>query len=267
MLEKLLSRVVIGLGVGTIRGLTMPVLGGLLFAVQMMFAVHAVRSGKEYFWIYIILLVPALGCAVYFFSQVLPGLGRNQAIQKAGHTLIKAVDPERELRRRKQELELADTLENRSKLAEECLQANFYAEAIGLFESCLQGMHENDPQLMLKLSEAYFKSNKFIQAKLCMDRLIEKNPDFKSHDGHLLYAKTLSALDLREEALKEYSILTDVYPGEEARVRFGLLLQKMGEPEKAKSVFQESVMRAGLAPKYYRKKEKTWVRIAQDNLN
>ena len=48
-----------------------------------------------------------------------------------------------------------------------------------------------DPHLLLELATAYFAADQFTQSKTTLETLIEKNPDFKSHEGHLLYARSL----------------------------------------------------------------------------
>ncbi|MCU7960171.1 MAG: hypothetical protein KZQ58_09260 [gamma proteobacterium symbiont of Bathyaustriella thionipta] len=66
--------------------------------------------------------------------------------------------------------------------------------------------------------------------------------------------------------MEEYAALSHSYPGEEARVRYGLLLLESGQTEKATQLFQESLLRAKRAPKYYRKKEQKWLKLAQQNI-
>jgi hypothetical protein len=237
----------------------------LLLLVEVAFVVHAIRTGKDTYWIYIIIFVPVVGCIAYFITQILPDLSHSRTIKKVENSLLKAIDPQRELKRRKDELELSDTLDNRLRLADECVEAGFTDDAISLYENCLKGVHEDNPHIMLKLAQAHFKSGDNDKTKLALERLIESNPDFKSADGHLLYARSLENLALLDDAIKEYEILARSYPGEEARVRYGLLLQKNGQTEAAQKLFNKTLQSARLAPKYYRKKEKQWIRIAKEN--
>jgi len=243
----------------------MPILAVLLIIIQIAFVIHVVRTGREVFWIYIIIFVPAIGCLVYFITQVLPEIGQNRTLRRASNTLIKAIDPQRELRKRKEELKFSDTLDNRFRLANECMEANLTEDAVSLYESCLKGSHEGDPHIMLKLAQAYFQGGNSDKTKLTLEELIKLNPDFKSADGHLLYARSLEELGLLDDAIKEYGILAQSYPGEEARVRYGILLKKQGKTEKAKAVFDEILLRAKRAPKYYRRKEKEWIQIAREH--
>jgi hypothetical protein len=244
----------------------MTFLGILLFIVQAAFAVHVIRTGRETYWILIIMGIPALGCALYFFTQVLPDSRNNYTVRKTGNQLLKAIDPERELRARKEELAVVDTVENRLKLADECIEAGLYDEAIPLLQKTLDTTHENDPYMLLKLAQALFGKQDYQETVNTLELLIEKNPDFQSHDGHLLYARSLEALHRTDEALQEYKALAVSYPGEEGRIRYAQLLQQTNQPDEARRVFEDVLTRTKRAPKYYAKKEKQWIAIARQEL-
>jgi hypothetical protein len=76
---------------------------------------------------------------------------------------------------------------------------------------------------MLKLAQTYFAYENYQQAINTLDQLIKLNPNYKSTDGHLLYARSLEGLKHFEDALKEYKVVSETYPDEEGRVRYGLL--------------------------------------------
>ena len=244
----------------------MPLIG-LSLIIQIAFAIHVVKTGREIYWVYIIMFLPGIGAGLYFFTQVLPDLGQSRTINTAKNSLIKAIDPQRELRKRKQQLALANTLDNKLKLAEECFDANMITDAIELFQVCLKGVGEGDPNIMVKLANAYFANQDYEMAMQTLDETIKLNPNYNSPDGHLLYARSLEKLQRFDQALEEYSALSETYPGEEGRVRFGLLLLKLEQPNKAIEVFNQTITRSKLAPKFYQKKEKHWIKIAKLNLN
>jgi len=242
----------------------MPILSLLCLSVELFFAIHVIRTDRERYWIYVI-MIPGIGCLLYFFTQFLPDMGHHRGVVRTGRKLIKAIDPQRELRQRKEALVLSDTVENRIQLANECVEAGLHDDAIELYQSCLKGMHETDPHIMLKLAMAWFDLKRPEKTKQLLESLLEKNPEFQSLDGHLLYARALEQLSLNDAALAEYQVLSTSFPGEEARVRYALLLFKTGEVEAAKRQFDETILRAKRAPKYYRKKEKAWITIAREH--
>lgn len=244
----------------------MTFLGILIFIIQAAFAVHVIRTGRETYWIFIIMGIPALGCALYFFTQILPDSRNNYTVRKTGNQLLKTLDPERELRARKDELAIVDTVENRTKLADEYIEAGQYDEAIPLLKKSLDTTHEDDPYMLEKMARALFGKQDYQETVNTLDLLIEKNPDFQSHDAHLLYARSLEALDKTTEALDEYKALATSFPGEEGRIRYAQLLEKKDQPDQAKQVFQDVLTRTKRAPKYYQKKEKQWIAIAKQGL-
>ena len=243
----------------------MPILG-LAFIIQLAFAIHVVKSGKEIYWIYIIMFIPGIGAAIYFFTQVLPDLGQSRTVHTAKNSLLKAIDPQRELRKKKEQLALANTLDNKLKLAEECYQANMLDDAIELFQSCLTGLGEGDPDIMVKLSQAYFAREDYQLTIQTLDEATEKNPSYNSADAHLMYARSLEKLNKTKLALSEYEVVSENYPGEEGRIRYALLLVKEQQLEKAKDIFEQSINRSKLAPKFYQKKEKHWIKIAKSQI-
>ncbi len=240
----------------------MPILGVLIVIIQVLFAVHAVRSGKDTFWIWIIIGVPGLGCLLYFLTQILPELLGSRTAAQAKTRLVKAVDPQRELRARMEQLQVANTTQNKLLLADECMEAGLFSDAVNLLEQCLVGQDKNEPNIMERLAFAYFEKADPANAKKTLDDLIRSNPDYKSTDGHLLYARSLEALELYDDAKREYEVLLESYPGEQARVRFALMLKSQGDVSRADSLFSESLERSKRAPKHYREREKEWLRLA-----
>ncbi len=237
----------------------MPGLAILTLILQAGCAIHVVKTGREYYWIMLIVFVPLLGCLVYIATQILPELRASRGAHRARNRLLKAIDPERELKRLKDELALSDSIDNRLALAEECHQAGRPDDAAELYQACLSGPFADDPHILLKLARVQFDSGESATARQTLDRLKTTNPDFQSSDGHLLYAKALEKLGETEHALEEYAALSTTFPGEEARVRYGLLLASLGRAEEAQVQFDQTLLRARRAPSYYRRKEKRWI--------
>jgi hypothetical protein len=56
------------------------------------------------------------------------------------------------------------------------------------------------------------------------------------------------------------------YPGEEARVRYALLLKKTGHTERAMALFDETLTRTRRAPRHYQRAQRQWVDTARSDL-
>ena len=146
------------------------------------------------------------------------------------------MDPDRELRRASAEVEISGNVDARRRLAEELLERSQYDAAIDVYQGGLKGIFEHDPTLLLGLARAQFGKQDYAAARATLERLTQHNPDFKSTDAQLLYARTLEAQDALDEAERVYATLAPGYPGAEARLRYGLLLKRRGK-QRRRSAF------------------------------
>jgi len=234
--------------------------------LQILFAAHAIKTGRNLLWIFLIIIFPLIGMVLYAVIELLPELRQSRASRRAASTLAKSLDPARDLRRHQAELQIAGTVENKTKLARAYLERREYAEAISLFESAATGIHKDDPDILLGLAHAYFLGGRPADAKAALERLLQAHPNYQSADGHLLYARCLEALDDQQAALKEFEAVAGYYPGAEAKVRYGQLLKRLGREHEARAVFKDLLTVAEHAPSHYRKAQKEWLSIAEREL-
>ena len=71
----------------------MHVLGALAVVVQIVCLVHVFKTGRPYWWFWVILLGSVVGCTVYFIVEILPDLRRSPTVKRFGSDFITAVDP------------------------------------------------------------------------------------------------------------------------------------------------------------------------------
>ena len=241
----------------------MPFIVIVTFMIEFACAVHVVRTGRPLYWLFLIFIAPMLGCAVYFFVEMLPDLQHSRAARNAGSNLRRVVDPGRDYREAVRNLEDVDSVENKRALAALCLERGQYDEAVDLLKRCLTGVHHHDPAVMKELAEAYFKRGSYIDVIRTLDELRQHNPDYQSSAAHMLYARALDELGRYGEAESEYEALTEYFSGEEARARLALLLLKSGQPERARTEFEKIVHSVDRANKVYFRAQREWYDLAK----
>lgn len=244
----------------------MPLLAGLALALDVACIVHALRARQPYYWFLLIIALPTIGAAIYFFSEILPDIMHSRAARDAASDLGKMIDPAREIRDATAALRLTDTAENRKRLAEALYADNRFDEARTMYETALEGAHADDPALLMGLTRALFSLKEYRSTCDTLDRLRETNPDFESAEGHMLYARAREGMDDLDQALIEYESLSGYFPGEEARCRYGLLLQRAGNVDDARAQFEAVVRSVETAPKTYFRAQRDWYQIAKNNL-
>lgn len=231
--------------------------------VQGLAILHVLRTGRDMRWIFLILFVPGLGPLIYLVAEVLPSLNQNLTARRAARRVRDAVDPGRGVRERMLDYERNPSVETGSRLADELVRAGRHNEAIRVCEHARTGLFEDDPKILLSLASAQFAASRFRAAIESLDRLREKNPGFRSPDGHLLYARALEACGENDRALEEYAAVSGYYPGAEARVRHALLCKKLGRTEQAEQMLAAILKDARLAPRHFQRSQREWLELAE----
>src|SRR5262245_22311549 len=237
---------------------------GILTAALTLFAVvHLFRTGRNMVWLMVMLFVPVIGPLAYLIVEVLPSFGQNPAARKAFSRARKAIDPNRGVREGSLNYERSQNADTASRLAEELTKAGRHDEAIRVCMEARTGLFEDDPKILLALSKAQFAASRYTDVIATLDYLREKNPGFRSADGHLVYARALDESGASARALEEYAALVNYYPGAEARVRQAMLYKKTGDKARAAELFAALLKDARLAPKHFRRSEREWIELAE----
>jgi hypothetical protein len=186
--------------------------------------------------------------------------------QHARRRVVSTLDPERHYRLLTDQLELTDTIANRAALAEECLLLGKFAEAKRHYEHVLALPMGDDAIYAFGKARAEFGMGHPQEAVGTLDALRRRWPDYQSAEGHLLYARALEESGRIEDALTEYQAVANYYPGAEARVRYGLLLQKSDRHDEARAVLSEVLGQLKRAPAYVKRAQAEWIALAEKTL-
>ncbi len=238
----------------------------LSLLIQVALIVHVIKTGRNSLWIWAIALLPAAGPIAYVVVEILPGLFSGSAARRARAGMHKIIDPNRGLRRASAEVEISGNVDARRRLAEELFERGQYDRAIEVYTGGLHGIFEHDPTLLLGLARAQFEKQDYSSVRATLERLEAQNPEFKSADARLLYARALEAGADLDAAEREYAALAPGYPGAEARCRYGMLLKRRGKLDEARRVFTDLLGSAQLGPAHYRKAQAEWLERARTDM-
>jgi len=239
----------------------------VMLLLQATLVIHALKTGRDTKWIWIIVAVPGIGSLAYLVIELGPEiLGSGQGRQ-ASKRVMEKLNPNKGINEASLEYERSATVANSTRLAEECMAKERYAEASKLYRQCLTGMTENDPNILFGLAQSEYGAQNYQEVKTALDTLIEKNPDFKNQDAHLLFAKNLHKMGDTKTAMEEYEVLVSYYTGPEPTYRYAMLLKEQGQQPKAKQLLQSILTRVDLSPRHYKNLHKKWIDLARKELD
>lgn len=239
----------------------------LVFLMQAVLVVHVMKTGRDQKWIWIVMMLPGAGGLAYILLELAPDLLATRQGRNASKRVMSSMNPNKEFNDASLEYERSSTVANSIRLAEECLTKDRFSEAADLYRGCLQGMNEFDPDIMFGLAQSEYGLGNYADVRSLLDTVIEKNPDYKNQEAHLLYAMNLQQLGQVEKAIEEYEVLVNYYTGPEPTYRYAMLLKEQGEVAKSKQLFESIMRNVELSPKHYSFLHRDWIRATKKELN
>jgi hypothetical protein len=235
----------------------------LIFVLDIVLVVHAAKTGRFSPWGYVILILPGVGAAAYIAVELLPEWFGGYNGQVAQRTVARAINPGRRYRDLTDELAALDTIANRAALASECLTLGKFEEALWHYNAIVAQPLADEPYFFLGKARAQFGLRQYDAAIATLEDLMQRWPDVRSVDGHLLYAIAMEESGRHNEALAQYANLGEYFPGIEPRARQALLLHKLGRAEEAQTLAQELVLGLKRAPAHVRNSQRHWLQRMQ----
>ncbi|MEZ5830130.1 MAG: tetratricopeptide repeat protein [Dongiaceae bacterium] len=242
----------------------MPVIGGVIILLQLTVVYHAFKTGRPYYWIFVIMAFPVMGALVYFLVEILPGSRSERNLKKIGNDIVKAMNPDRGMKRKAEELAICGSVENKLKLADELVERGMFDEAIPLFKSAREGQFYFAPDLLYGLARAYFFNGEYLEARKLLGELQEHAPRYYAQEVALMKARAACKFGDRATARAEIETLLDRFVGLEARYRYAEILFEDGQAARAKSELERVIDHA----KRFKVSadERTWARLARQGL-
>lgn len=225
----------------------------LIIAVQVFCIVDVVRHGRSAIWISALIFLPVASTIAYLIVEVLPNLRHNRHVRAARQTVIEKLDPERELRAARGQLDIADTMANRIRVADALTELGRHDEALPLYQ---RGAGPRpDFRTGEKLARSLYFNDRPQEGLSVLDAMPKVTGQSDQDRTKLLRARILEDMGRNDEALDLYAEVMDRMPGDEARCRYAALALKVGRQAEAKRVLEEVEQRMKYIDRHTRMSE------------
>ena len=231
------------------------VIGLLIFAFQIWMIVDCVRSGNDWYWIWIILFLGPIGAAIYFFMFRYGSSGIERSFSKRRNQL-------RQIEELKSKIHHLDKADHYAELGDIHRERHEWALAQQAYESAL----ERDGEMFdtkVHLGYVLLAQNRPHEAWKFLEPALQQKPSFES--GQLLWqsARCQAALRQLPQARQLYERLLDSHSYFEAQYEYAELLDRLGERDACIAVAKQLVHDVRHAPRFSQRASRPWLKKAQ----
>jgi hypothetical protein len=222
------------------KGNNMPFIGiGLHILVALFFAVHAVRTGRDIYWLLILFMFPLLGSIVYLFAVYLPDSRLQHTVRKTVSAAAKSLDPGRTLREAQNAYDLTPTAQNQMRLASALLEMGDSAQAAEHYEACLKGPFSTDPDIRLGAAKARLHCGHGVAAIELLEAIQKENADYRPEQVALLLAQAYGQVGRNQDAQAAFTSAIHRFGSLEARAEYAIWALSIGDHNAAKAQYQK----------------------------
>lgn len=215
----------------------------LMIAIQVALIVDVIRNGRPTIWIMALMFLPVASTIAYLVVEVMPRYRNHRHVREAKARVIEKLDPERELRSARDQLEIADTVANRMWVADELTTLGRHDEALPHYRNAISGARP-DVRSGEKYARSLFLNDKSDEALAVLDALAAPKTQGDRDRIALLRARIFEELGRTDEALTLFADVSTRMAGDDARCRHAALLIKLGRGRDARVVLEEVEARA-----------------------
>lgn len=237
---------------------------GLSLVFSILLCVHVVKTGREMYWLFIILAFPLLGGIVYAIIAILPELIGGSTSRRLQAAAKQALNPEGEYRAAQALVEDSPTVANRMRLAAAASGLGRHEEAERMYADAAHGIHAEDPALLFGRARALIELNRPAEALPLLEKLGELGEAGRTPQAALLMGRAHHMLGHASEADTAYGWTAGRLPGLEGLARYAAFLAEQGRMGEAREAMSELDKRAGRANPQFRKEAKHWRDFAAD---
>jgi hypothetical protein len=236
---------------------------GLSILVSIALAVHVVRTGRELYWLWIILIFQPLGGLIYFVAIVVPELSGGTAARRISAAARDTLDPGREYREAKAACDETPTVRNLSRLAAAAAGLGRHDEAERLYAEAAQGIHAEDPALLLGRAEALLELGRPDDALTVIDLIPGgETVDPLSPQAVLAQARAYDGVGRTAEADAAFAEAVRRMAGFEAQGRYAAFMARHGRGSEARAAIAEMDKRLTKLAPQFRREGRHWRDLA-----
>lgn len=232
----------------------------LSWVLQIGLIIHVYRTGRPYWWTWILFIAPLIGGLAYVFVELLPGFN-------SPHGFLHGLKPRSwviaDLRKA---LEESETVEKRINLAEALFDAGQIQEAHDLAVDCLAGVFKNDPRTLVDVARFKLALKQYSEALALLTTVDTTANRMLTIQVDVLKGDALLGLQRHDEAEAAYEKVNGRHIGEAPRAGLATVYENTGRRDEALKLWKDIRTKFRKGNPAWRRSERKWYKLATAKL-
>ena len=202
---------------------------GLHVIIALFFAVHAVRTGQNNYWLFILFAFPGLGSVVYFFAIFLPNSRLQRHARQLANNAVKALDPTREVREAQAAYDYSPTAQHEIRLAHALLAVGDAQRSLQHFEAAMKGPFATDQDIRWGAAQAAYDAGQPQAALQYLKSIAQSDANYRVEPVGLLIAKSYAMQGDQDMARKSFDFVREQSGGFDVIAEYAIWAAERGD--------------------------------------
>ncbi|MGS2724989.1 hypothetical protein ACU8DI_00160 [Psychroserpens sp. BH13MA-6] len=203
----------------------------LIVAFQAFCIYHWFKNKNDYYWVFLILFLPLLGCIIYLITQVY----NKRDVDKLQEEFTTIINPSKKIKDLENTLAFSETFQNRVNLADALYENKDFENAIKHYDIAISKDFQNDTYVGFQLIKSYFFLNQYDKV-IAIAKKFEDHREFQGSKVQFFYGLSLAKSGNIKLAETHLRAIDQRYSNYEERLVYAQFLLEQDQTDQAKSI-------------------------------
>lgn len=233
----------------------------LIIALQAYCIYHWYTNKNDYYWVFLIIFLPVIGCIIYLITQVY----NKRDVNKIQEELTTIINPTKKVRDLERTLEFSETFQNKVNLADAYYEIKDFNNAIKHYENAIADDFHNDKHVIFQLIKSYYFIDDHHKVILYAEK-VKTLSEFKGSRPQFFYGLSLNNLGQSKLAEAQLRHIDQRYSNYEERLQLAKFFMDKNKADEAKELLNEIYSESQYMTSVNKRKYRTTIREVEQLL-
>ncbi len=209
------------------------------YVLQLLCIVHIIKTRRNTYWIWIIVILPYVGGLAYVLIEILPTIASRGNTASIRNTVSNFLNPNQGFEVLRQRAKYSPTHKNIIEYADALMERKEYDKALATYTEQNAGAFLDDPELLYRIANAHFNRGDYDETLRVLSVLKGKSSSYDKYSReNLLYLLTIEKTRDFQYVKTEYQRIMNTIRNNSIEIPYLDFLLRNDDFEEMKAVIE-----------------------------